>query len=142
MSESGSFVFLLQHTNVLPGGATDVKLLGVYSTEEAAQARAERARELPGFASVADGFRVERHEVGQDRWVEGFVTVQLVMVPLKGGRGYRAVRAVRVEDTLWEMLPTPDSTTEWARFGPGTRVVCELVDVGGTPSLIAMREAE
>ncbi|CCH33872.1 hypothetical protein ABZ816_08615 [Actinosynnema sp. NPDC047251] len=53
----------------------DVKLLGVYSTENRAHERIERARTTPGFADEPNCFMVERYVVDQDTWTEGFTTV-------------------------------------------------------------------
>jgi hypothetical protein len=52
----------------------DVKLLGTYSSREAARARIERARQLPGFSDEPDCFYVEESEVDKDEWTEGYVT--------------------------------------------------------------------
>lgn len=67
-------VFLLWQTHELEGGESDEKLLGVYSTEEAANSRASAARRLPGFCLSPDGFQVVRYVVDRDEWTEGFVT--------------------------------------------------------------------
>jgi hypothetical protein len=53
----------------------DVKLLGVYSTEQKAQDRICRARSLPGFREEPDCFLVDRYPVDEDQWAEGFITV-------------------------------------------------------------------
>lgn len=74
-------VYLLWHTHSL---ATDVvdepeedaKLLGVYSSGEAVQARIVRARQLPGFCDSPDGFEVSEYIVDEDEWREGFKTVR------------------------------------------------------------------
>ncbi|MEJ8640635.1 hypothetical protein WKI68_02625 [Streptomyces sp. MS1.HAVA.3] len=52
----------------------DVKLLGTYSTPEAARDRIERARLLPGFREEPTCFYVEESVVDQDEWIEGYVT--------------------------------------------------------------------
>jgi hypothetical protein len=53
----------------------DTKILGVYSTEQLAQDRIERARRLPGFADEPDCFMISRYVVDQDQWEDGFITV-------------------------------------------------------------------
>jgi hypothetical protein len=53
----------------------DVKILGVYSSAAAAQARIESARTLPGFNDEPDCFQVARYTLGKDEWTEGFVTL-------------------------------------------------------------------
>ncbi|WP_411077744.1 hypothetical protein [Streptomyces sp. cmx-10-25] len=52
----------------------DVKLLGTYSSREAARDRIERARQLPGFSDEPDCFYVEEFEIDKDEWTEGYVT--------------------------------------------------------------------
>jgi len=52
-----------------------VKIIGVYTSEELAQAAVERTRSLPGFADHPDGFRVERYDIDRDHWPRGFVTL-------------------------------------------------------------------
>jgi hypothetical protein len=53
----------------------DVKLLGVYSTEERARERIGRARSLPGFRDEPDCFHVDRYEVDRDTWETGYATL-------------------------------------------------------------------
>lgn len=73
-------VYLLWHTHNLavdvddePAG--DAKLLGVYSSSQAAEARITRARQLPGFGDTPDGFEVSEYVLDQDEWREGYETV-------------------------------------------------------------------
>jgi hypothetical protein len=54
----------------------DVKLLGIYSSEIAAQARIESARLLPGFSDEPDCFQVTPYTVDRDEWAEGFVVLE------------------------------------------------------------------
>ncbi|MBS2531630.1 hypothetical protein KGQ20_02470 [Catenulispora sp. NF23] len=73
-------VYLLWHTHDLAADADDkpdedAKLLGVYSSGLAAQARIVRARQLPGFRDSPDGFEVSEYTVDEDGWSEGYTTV-------------------------------------------------------------------
>jgi hypothetical protein len=68
-------VFLLSHVHELSPGQDDEKIIGIYSTEAQAQAAATRAKRLPGFAQVPDGFHIDAYELDEDNWAEGFVTV-------------------------------------------------------------------
>jgi hypothetical protein len=52
----------------------DVKLLGVYSSREAVDARIERARQSPGFRDHPDSFHVDAYVVDKDEWSSGFST--------------------------------------------------------------------
>ncbi len=53
---SRRFVYLVWHT--LDGSDDAAKVIGVYSTEQLAAARIERARALPGLAAYPNDFRV------------------------------------------------------------------------------------
>ncbi|WP_084464553.1 DUF7336 domain-containing protein [Microtetraspora fusca] len=53
----------------------DIKLLGVYSTEERAERRMSTARGLPGFREEPNCFSIAEYELDEDQWKSGFVTV-------------------------------------------------------------------
>ena len=54
----------------------DAKLLGVYSSDAAAQARIESARTLPGFSDEPACFQITLYTLGKDEWTEGFSIVE------------------------------------------------------------------
>jgi homoserine kinase type II len=64
-------VFLAWHTTVDPD-SEDSKLLGIYSSDNAAQAAIDRVRGKPGFRRYPDGFEISEYEVDGDSWTEGF----------------------------------------------------------------------
>lgn len=68
-------VFLLWHIHEMPDGEEDVKLVGVYATEQDAEAAERRALRQPGFRDLPEGFQTDRYEVGKDHWTEGFITI-------------------------------------------------------------------
>ncbi|MEV4753876.1 hypothetical protein AB0J86_01985 [Micromonospora sp. NPDC049559] len=53
----------------------DLKILGVYSSERRAEERIREARLLPGFREEPDCFMINRYELDEDLWTEGFVSV-------------------------------------------------------------------
>ena len=61
--------FVLQHENP---ETKDVKLIGVYSSEAAAQAAIGRVCAQPGFRDYPNGFSIDDYEVDEDNWTEGF----------------------------------------------------------------------
>jgi hypothetical protein len=65
-------VFILQHVAREGADDEDVKLIGVYSTRQKAQASIARLRRQPGFRECPDGFHIDRYEIDQDCWAEGF----------------------------------------------------------------------
>jgi hypothetical protein len=73
--EGAVIVYVLQHVHTFDTDEEDVKLIGVYSSQGAAEAAAGRATELPGFRDAADGFSIDAYELDHDNWVEGYETV-------------------------------------------------------------------
>ena len=65
-------VFLLWHTHDMGGGEIDDKLIGVYSSEAAAQAARQRKLQLEGFRDTPGGFVIDRCEIDRDLWAGGF----------------------------------------------------------------------
>jgi hypothetical protein len=68
-------VFLLWHTNILPDGEEDDKLIGVYASVDDAEQAKQRSLLQPGFCDAPGGFVIDRYQVGKDHWTEGFVTI-------------------------------------------------------------------
>jgi len=58
-------------------GHDDFKIIGVYSSPEAAQEGIQRARKLAGFQEEPDCFIVDRHTLDDDGWTDGFVFIPL-----------------------------------------------------------------
>lgn len=65
--------FVVQHLREDEDGYDDVKLIGVYSTQELAEAVVERYKKLPGFSEYPEGFCISGYELDKDHWTEGFV---------------------------------------------------------------------
>lgn len=68
-------VYVLQHAHSFEDGAEDVKLVGVYSSRENAQAAITRLTQAPGFLDAPAGFHIDEYQVDKDQWVEGYSTV-------------------------------------------------------------------
>jgi hypothetical protein len=68
-------VYLLQHVHMLDGGDEDVKLIGVYSSRENADAAITRLSQVPGFCDATDGFHVDEYQLDRDQWIEGYSTL-------------------------------------------------------------------
>jgi hypothetical protein len=57
-------------------GCREFKLIGVFSTREAAEAAIDARRAKPGFVDYPDGFEIGAHVVDRDAaWIDGFITV-------------------------------------------------------------------
>jgi hypothetical protein len=67
-------VFLLYHSY---GDGEDyddhAKLIGIYTSQENAEAAIRRVRDQPGFRTRQDGFRIHPIALDVDGWSEGFV---------------------------------------------------------------------
>lgn len=68
-------VYVLQHVHEADDGAEDVKLIGVYSSRENAQAALARLSQAPGFSEAPDGFHIDEYQLDTDQWVEGYATL-------------------------------------------------------------------
>lgn len=68
-------VYVVQHSHSFPDGREDVKLIGVYSSEQGAQGAVARARAHPGFRDTPDDFFIDKYILDKDHWTEGFITV-------------------------------------------------------------------
>ena len=68
-------VYLLQHVHLLEDGAEDVKVIGVYSSREKANATITRLSQAPGFREATDGFHIDEYQLDKDQWVEGYSTL-------------------------------------------------------------------
>lgn len=67
-------VYVLQHVHRLDEDDENVKMIGVYSSEERAQEAVARMSKQPGFRDATDGFCIDRYSLDQDHWAEGYVT--------------------------------------------------------------------
>jgi hypothetical protein len=65
-------LFVVQHLHVLDGGEENVKLIGVYSTRDAAQAAVDRLKLKPWFRDTLDGFSIDPYTIDEDNWTEGY----------------------------------------------------------------------
>lgn len=124
-----STVFVLQHEYEWCG-REEVKMIGVYATEAEAQAAVERLRDQPGFRDWSDGFAIDEYTLGEDHWVEGFVTIVSVLIPPKQEDGeYQICHAVWRPGDLYELgvIDEPENS----RFSQGDVVRVEERAVPG-----------
>lgn len=68
-------VYLLWHGDDLDEDTPEAKLLGVYSSEQAALDRINRSSALPGFAEHPDDFHISQYTIDKDEWVAGYIEV-------------------------------------------------------------------
>ncbi|MBY0282203.1 MAG: hypothetical protein K2W94_08650 [Alphaproteobacteria bacterium] len=68
------YVFSLYHIHELPDGEEDVKLIGIYTSYEEAEAAKNRVKDKPGFKDYPEDFSIEPQKLNRDSWVEGFIS--------------------------------------------------------------------
>ena len=78
-------LFVVEHLHVQVGGVESVKLIGVYSTKEAAQQAVDRLKLKPGFCDTPDGFSIDLYILDEDNWTEGYFTYGYSDESEKGG---------------------------------------------------------
>lgn len=64
-------VFLLQHVRA-NGANEDVKVLGIFETEERAERCVNELKKKPGFSNHPDGFHIDKYDLDKAYWQEGF----------------------------------------------------------------------
>jgi hypothetical protein len=67
-------VYILHHVHEFTGQSEDVKLIGVYSSQEEAEQAVKRLQLQPGFRDALASFEISEYEVDRDHWVEGYST--------------------------------------------------------------------
>ena len=67
-------VYIVTHGHELPDGHDDIKFIGIYDSQESAEAAVKRASLKAGFSETKDGFFIEGYQLGKDHWTEGFFT--------------------------------------------------------------------
>jgi hypothetical protein len=63
-------VFLLHHVHEFDDGHEDVKLIGVFSSREEAEAALAGVRDQPGFRDLPTGFEMSSHQLDRASWLE------------------------------------------------------------------------
>jgi hypothetical protein len=67
-------VFLLWHSHEVGPGATDDKLIGVYSTHAEAEEAKVRTMQREGFKDAPEGFEIVQYELNKDEWSDGYIS--------------------------------------------------------------------
>ncbi|SHI89088.1 hypothetical protein SAMN02745163_00948 [Clostridium cavendishii DSM 21758] len=68
------YVYLLQHSYEI-NEVDETKTIGIYTSEENALNVIEKYKSLPGFKDYnEDCFYIDKYELNQNNWEEGFIT--------------------------------------------------------------------
>jgi hypothetical protein len=70
-----SKLYLLHHVREVDDDSDDVKLIGIYSSEQKALEALELVKAQPGFRDFPDGFEISEAELDHTEWSEGFLTL-------------------------------------------------------------------
>jgi hypothetical protein len=62
-------VYVLQHENPK---TENVKLIGIYSSKSGAKAAIVRLGKQLGFSKAKKGFTIDKYEIDEDHWTEGY----------------------------------------------------------------------
>ncbi|MBL8704766.1 MAG: hypothetical protein JNM30_07985 [Rhodospirillales bacterium] len=64
-------VYIVQHVRAEKGRDEDARLVGVYSTKDAAKSAILRAGTQPDFQRFPNGFKISKHPLDTDHWTAG-----------------------------------------------------------------------
>jgi homoserine kinase type II len=67
-------VFLVRRAKLCDDDYEDIKVIGVYSSEERAAAAIEQLKSQPGFRDFPEGFHSGPYVLDQTYWADGFIT--------------------------------------------------------------------
>lgn len=65
-------IYLLHHVHSLDDAKECVKLMGVFSSLDKAEAAKTQALTMPGFVDSPDGFSINRYVLDDVAWTKGF----------------------------------------------------------------------
>ena len=68
------FVYLIQHAYYL-NDCDETKIIGIYTSLERAKQAIERIKTKQGFIDKPEDFHIDKYELDNDNWTEGFETV-------------------------------------------------------------------
>ena len=73
------YVYLLEHIYQQVEGdydTTKVKTLGIFASKEETESAIEFYKTLKGFKDYPDCFNIDKYELNEKEWTEGFVTIE------------------------------------------------------------------
>lgn len=68
------FVYLVEHVREKSDGESDIKTIGIYSSEKNAKDAIDKISKLIGFRDYPDGFTADKYLIDEDHWQDGFHT--------------------------------------------------------------------
>jgi hypothetical protein len=120
-------VYVLHHSYELED-CEETKLIGVYSSKESAKQAITRLKTQSGFCDHPNNFSIDRYQIDQDNWEDGFTTMVTVYMPLlgEGINAWRPVQAIKRTDGFYKITSHNDDPEDenWS-FSNGDIVRCE-----------------
>jgi hypothetical protein len=68
-------VFIVHHVHEFEDGHEDHKIIGVFTTQEAAAVALAQVKDQPGFKECLQGFEITEWQLNRVGWPEGYVTI-------------------------------------------------------------------
>ncbi len=65
-------VYIVHHVRAEAGRDEDIRMVGVYSSKDAAKNAILRARIQPDFRHFPSGFKISKYPLDTDQWTAGF----------------------------------------------------------------------
>lgn len=118
-------VFVLQHSYERDF-CDETKFIGVYLTNELAEAAIDRLKTQPGFKDRIEDFYISEYELNKDHWTEGFCAMTAIVVKDKNGNSM-TVEAEQFVDGTYQIIENYRSE-ELGEFKNLDIVKCELID--------------
>ena len=118
-------VFVLEHSYE-QDFCEETKFIGVYATNELAQAAIERLKLQSGFRDRPNDFCIEEYELDKDHWTEGFSVMTTVEVKDKDGN-WLTVVAVQLINGTYQIIENYRNS-ELGEFKNSDIVKCDVVD--------------
>ena len=94
--------YVLQHSYEIDGH-DETKFIGVYSTNELAEAAVSRLESQPGFKYKPDCFFIDKYELDKDHWTEGYSTMIAIQVKDKNN-SWMIVHAKCLPDKQYQIF--------------------------------------
>lgn len=76
LSDIMKYVYIVHHTHVISEENEDIKLIGAFSSKENAIKVTEKYKQLPGFREAPKGFDIDKYQIDEEYWSEGYFTTQ------------------------------------------------------------------
>jgi hypothetical protein len=135
-------VFVLQHAYECDD-KEEIKLIGVYTSEDEARAAIRRRSAFPGFCDLPEGFHISELMLNEDQWTEGFVVIVHRENPDEEAN--RTPWWHRSRLTTHHVRPAPDGYWIYELFKEGKSLGCEVGRVGSKAlrgSAVSLDEAQ